>query len=140
MLSIFLEMLYHVSAVKSRLLAFQSLRLNQCEGCDIMTEFLGSDHAPVWLDFEMKSISQPALKLPRLESSLRFKPQKGIFLNQGQVKIMPKRTGDSETLVLTHRKVLVLCAKLPCSKVFDIVTTKLMTKNQAKPIPRFVSS
>lgn len=63
----------------------QSL-LEQATGCDIMVEFMGSDHAPVWLDLKIDELPSQKEKLPKLESKARFRvkgkgmPLEGLLL------------------------------------------------------------
>ena len=58
----------------------QSL-LEHATGCDIMTDFMGSDHAPVWLDLKMDELPTQKDVLPKLESKARFRVKgKGNFV------------------------------------------------------------
>ncbi len=47
--------------------------LEQCKGCDIMADFMGSDHAPVWLDLDMDELASTNNPAPKLESKARFR-------------------------------------------------------------------
>ena len=58
---------------KNATCGLQGALLERIKGCDIMTYWKGSDHAPVWVDVDVPNLTAaPVSGALRMESSTRF--------------------------------------------------------------------